>query len=792
MTRARTCTVAAAVLLHLAPGSALAQGTATRPEVPATAPSAVDDRIVPLEATVNGDRAGAWPFVERQGSLFATADAIAEWRLRLPPDARPIRVRGTEFYPLATFEGYSARVNYSTLTVDLTFSPDAFTGTRLALARELQRPRPSPVLPSAFLNYDLNFQRSSSGGQVSTDLGALLEGGVSGAWGVFTTSEVGRNLAAGLPGQPRQWLRLESTFTHHMPERNLSFRAGDSSTRMGLWGRNVYFGGLQLGTNYGLTPGFITQPLPLLSGVSSAPSTVELYVNDVLRKVSQVPTGPFVVDNNVSLTGSGEARLVVRDVLGREVVITQRFFTSAQLLAPGLSDWSVETGFLRENLGLASADYGHPFASGTWRRGMNDWLTLEGRGEWTRGQHTLGVGTIAALPGDLLVRGTFARSANDRIGDGAFWLLGFERQWVQTALAVQLQRSTIDYRELGLSELQLPNKAQLAASLTQHFGNTTLGLGLARIERHDGPTVNTVSVNVAQFFPHQVSLNANLTKVLGQASGTSVGVTLQVPLSDQRFATGSVNSHGGVTDAYASAARFPLNPGELGWRVLAGRLNEEAHAEAGLDYGGTHGRVYSDVSASPSQNSLRVGASGGLAAAAGRVFATRRIDESFAVVRLKGYPGVGVGLGSNYTATTDADGIAMLPFVVPYQANQVRLDPQDLPISAELDSIERVVVPSWRSAVLVDFPVRSGRAAVLRIVQEDGEPVPPGATVNVQGQKEDVYVGRRGEAFVTGLQPANDLAVRWSSGSCTFPLTLPPAANDDVLRIGPVTCRRSR
>jgi outer membrane usher protein len=247
-----------------------------------------------------------------------------------------------------------------------------------------------------------------------------------------------------------------------------------------------------------------------------------------------------------------------------------------------------------------------------------------------------------------------------------------------------------------------------------------------------------------------------------------------------------------VTDAYASAARFPLNPGELGWRVLAGRLNEEAHAEAGLDYAGTHGRVYSDVSASPSQNSLRVGASGGLAAAAGRVFATRRIDESFAVVRLKGYPGVGVGLGSNYTATTDADGIAMLPFVVPYQANQVRLDPQDLPISAELDSIERVVVPSWRSAVLVDFPVRSGRAAVLRIVQEDGEPVPPGATVNVQGQKEDVYVGRRGEAFVTGLQPANDLAVRWSSGSCTFPLTLPPAANDDVLRIGPVTCRRSR
>ena len=35
---------------------------------------------------------------------------------------------------------------------------------------------------------------------------------------------------------------------------------------------------------------------------------MELYVNDVLRKVQQVPTGPFVIDNSLGLTGSGETR----------------------------------------------------------------------------------------------------------------------------------------------------------------------------------------------------------------------------------------------------------------------------------------------------------------------------------------------------------------------------------------------------------------------------------------------------------------------------------------------------
>ena len=782
--------MALALLQTLATG---AGAQATRPETPAgTAP--VQDRIVPLEATVNGARLGTWPFVERQGALFAGADAIEEWRLRLPADTAPIRVRGNDFYPLSAFAGYSARVNYATLAVELGFSPDAFSGTRLVMERELQRPPPSPVLPAVFLNYDLNLQRSTSrGGPGATDLGALLELGVSGPWGVFTTSEVGRNLAGGLPGQPSEVVRLESTFTRHLPERNLSLRLGDSSTRAGLWGRNVYYGGVQLGTNYGLTPGFITQPLPLLSGVSAAPSTVELYVNDVLRKVSQVPAGPFVVDNNLGLTGSGEARLVVRDVLGREVVVVQPFFTSVQLLAPGLDDWSVDTGFVRENLGLASADYGQRFAAGTWRRGVTASLTLEGRAEWTRGQRTVGAGAIAALPGDLLVRGAFARSMNNRVGDGGFWLLAFERQWLQAALTVQASGASRDYRELGLSDVQLPTRAQLAANLTRQFGPLSLGLGFARIERHDQDPVTTVGFNFGWRFDNSAaSLAGNVSRVLGQGGGTSVGVTLQVPLDRQRFTSAAFSSHGGVHDVYATAARFPGEPGELGWRVLGGRLNEEAHAEAGLDYAGKHGRAYSDLSVSPSQQSLRLGASGGVAVAAGRMFFSRRIEESFAVVSLKGHPGVGVGLGSAVMTQTDAGGIAFLPYLSPYQANQVRLNAQDLPISAELDSIEHVVVPSWRSAVLVDFPVRSGRAALVRMRQDDGEPVPAGAQVRIAGQREEVYVGRRGEAFVTGLQPTNRLDVHWPGGRCGFELALPAAANDEVLRVGPVQCRSAR
>jgi outer membrane usher protein len=92
--------------------------------------------------------------------------------------------------------------------------------------------------------------------------------------------------------------------------------------------------------------------------------------------------------------------------------------------------------------------------------------------------------------------------------------------------------------------------------------------------------------------------------------------------------------------------------------------------------------------------------------------------------------------------------------------------------------------------VKVDFPVRAGRAAVVKIHQEDGEPVPAGAVLRVRGQQEEVFVGRRGEAFVPGLEAANEVEVRWRGVACAFTLAVPPAANDEILRLGPVTCRR--
>jgi outer membrane usher protein len=84
--------------------------------------------------------------------------------------------------------------------------------------------------------------------------------------------------------------------------------------------------------------------------------------------------------------------------------------------------------------------------------------------------------------------------------------------------------------------------------------------------------------------------------------------------------------------------------------------------------------------------------------------------------------------------------------------------------------------------------VRSGRGALVKIEFDDGEPAPAGAQVEVAGDKEEFFVARRGEAFLTGLQDRNEIRLRWQGASCTFTVALPPGRPDDIARVGPLRC----
>lgn len=751
-----------------------------------------EDRILPLEVVINGAKSGTWLLLERGGVMYAPFDAFEEWRVQLPPDAKPIdfKLYDQTYWPLSAVPGYKFKLDFANQSAELLFSPDAFAATRLS-QKTSKRPEVSPVLPSLFLNYDFNYSTSvMRNAPTVRDLGLLTEIGASNSWGVLTSSQAGRNLTNdAASAAPHSFVRLETTFTKDFPNENRTLRLGDTSTRAGMWGRNIYFGGIQYGTNFGLTPGFVSQPIPALVGMSAAPSTVEMYVNDVLRQVSTVPTGPFAIDNFPLLTGSGDVRMVVRDILGRETVIEQSFFISTQLLAADLNDWSIEAGSVRRDMGIASNHYGPSFASGTWRHGYSNDLTLEGRTEATPLLRTIGFGVASTLPGQMLGKASLAISSGQSL-NGKLWLLGIEHQRLRSSASFQVQGASRNFRQLGQVATVAPIKLQLAGNLSYSTENAgSFGIGLATLDRFDYTRISTVSGNYSIRIGKHDNLSLTASRAISGASGTSVGIFFVMPLDKNRIVSTTVNSHGGQQDFYVSAMQNTDFENNLGWRTLAGRQQNQTRAEGGVYYLGRYGRLSGDASASSDQTALRLGATGGLVLADNNLLATRQVDQSFALAEVAGYDNIGIGLGSNVLTHTNAKGVALIPNMIPYQNNSVRLAPGDLPVSAEIDSIEQNAVPAWRSAVKIIFPVRGGRGALLKIILDDGEVAPAGAIVQIEGDKQEFYVARRGEAFVTGLQPNNTLLLNWNGQQCKLEITLPAETADEIPRLGPLPCK---
>jgi outer membrane usher protein len=297
-----------------------------------------------IDVTLNLAPVGQWMLLDNEGELFATPEILQQWRLIVPAGGRTIDFRGGAWVPLHALPGYRARFDFGNQSLELEFSPEAFVTTQMkpSMGGPLVLTKTTPAV---FLNYDLAHTLSAGNGVATQrNTGALTEVGLALGVGTLISSQVSRNLGSTDPKLQSESVRLETTWTKDFQDKNLTLRVGDTATRASLWGRNMFFGGLQIGKNFGLTPGFFSQPLPILSGSASSPGTVELYVNNALRQISKVPAGPFTVENFTQITGAGEARVVVRDLLGRESVIVSPFFTSTQLLEKGLTDWSLNIG----------------------------------------------------------------------------------------------------------------------------------------------------------------------------------------------------------------------------------------------------------------------------------------------------------------------------------------------------------------------------------------------------------------------------------------------------------------
>jgi len=717
------------------------------------------------EVTLNGQRRTE-PVMFLQGpdgALYATATTFHQWRIRVPSEP-PIRFDGELFYRLTALPSVRVRLSEADQSVAIELPAAVFETQRASLGYSGDVPMTRPGA-GAFMTYDVLLERSGR----NNDASGAFEMGVFTPRGVGVTSFI-----AGAGSSGERLIRLDTSWAIDRPSNATSLRIGDSISIPGPGAAPIRFAGLHYFRNYAVRPGFLTMPLPAATGSAAVPSVVDIYVNNILQTSRDIAPGPFELANIPVQTGSGAVRVVVRDLLGREVVSEQSYYATSQLLRRGLHDFSFEAGFVRRDFGRRSNGYGEFMASTSHRYGISDTLTAEAMLQASKRQQNIGVAIIAS-PFDLGQVGASASVSRGDRGTGFRVAASAERRTHGLSFGVLGEYRSALFGFIGMPDDYRPPRFTVQAFADLPVERGSVGFNFLHRSLRGQPSETLAGV----FGSHQLSREAMLQlyarrAVQGRAEMT-FGANLTLSLGGRRSSYVTSEYRGGRASGEIS---FQDNPpaGIGGGMRTTASFGPVRRTEAAYTYNLPMATLGGQVARAGGTTGVRLTAAGSFGLLGEDVFASRSLGASFATVRVDGHPGVRVYADDQLVGVTGRDGSVTVPNLRAFEPNRLRIDEADLPLDAQIDATEQVVRPFARTGSVVRFPVRMERGVLMRVRREDGTDLPAGAMVELEGG--DTFVMVTGsEVYVPNLTGTQAFRVRWNGGSCRFTATVPE--NDD-------------
>lgn len=726
-----------------------------------------------LEVVVNGKSTGQIaPFVRRKGRWFVRAGDLRSLGLT----SRQLPQRDATEVALDALDAVRATYDAAHQTLALQ------VGDAWLTPYALGSPPPAVVAATSgtgvLINYDGYVQRDPfTRASVWSEIRGFWPGGTLRQTGLVEHS-----------AWRRGYRRYDTWWQHDDPARLTTWVAGDLITGSLAWTRSLRIAGLQWRRNFSLRPDLVTFPIPTLRGSAVVPSSVDVYLDGVHRMSARVPPGPFVIQEAPGLTGDLQASVVTRDALGREQVSTVPLYIDPRRLARGLSSFSVEAGLPRDDYGVRSFSYQrHPVASVTARYGATDAVTVEAQAQAGRRLALGGAGALMALGQTGVVSASAAISGGR--GTGTQWSAGYQYLSRRMGIDVQMIRTTGRYRDIASLDGVPAPRASDRASVSVPLGRSrtaSLAWFSQRVPRQPATRVLSASVSLPAGARGMLSVGGFRDFARQRAHG--VFAMLSVLLGGGALGSASFNQQDGQTQAWVGASRAPDYSGGWGWQVLGGRAFSQRTVQGELQYLGRHGQISALVQQVGRRTGTALGMTGALIFMDNSVHATRRAYDAFALVSADRQADVPVLRESVPIGRTDARGYYLVPDLNGFEASRIGIDPMQLPVDMEILWTERRIAPQAGSGVLVHFPVRRYRAALVTLVDAAGKPLRAGTTVRHVQSGVMTLVGYDGEVFVDALGPSNTLESRDAGQRCRVSFDWAASVEGRIARVGPLTC----
>ncbi len=772
-------------MLLLTPSAGRSATTGLPP--PPRAMNSPADSTLYLELVINGLPQGkVVPVIDRDGHFYVALSDLSG--LHLPTGIRFDLVDGAA--AVDTVPGVKVKYGQSTQQLLIDVPPDWLPTQNVGPVVPGVH-APARASPGALFNYDIYANKPQIGA-----------GGVS-AWhefrafedeGVFSSTGTYHRSFAGQAQSADGYTRYDTTLTHSDEDSMQTWQLGDVVTNSLSWTSAVRLGGGQVARDFSIRPDVITYPLPRFAGETAVPTSVDLFINGYKSSSAQLQPGPFALTNVPYINGAGEAVVVTTDALGRQVSTTIPFYVATTLLRPGETDFSVAGGKLRLDYGLRSFSYGDGAVSGTLRGGVTNNLTLESHVESARGFVMAGGGVALKLDEAGVIN--FSASGSHMNGQtGNQISAGYQysnRRFSFNALYIG---RSLNYGDLSTYDVKLGSFSRASTQVTgnlslDRFGN--IGAGYFDVKSSDGTRTRLVNLSWSLGLWGASSIYFSLNRDLDEKTWAGAA-QLVVPLDTWGTVTaGMQHVPGSGNQEQLNYSRAVPSEGGFGWTLNESRGSDmPSYHQADLTWRNRYTQLQGGAYGNPGNYTRWGEATGALVYMDTDVFMTNRVNEAFVLVSTDGQPNLPVHYENQYVGSTDRNGHLLVPWTTSWYPAHYDIDPLNLPSDYDTPIVEQRVAVRAGSGYLLEFPVRHIVAAVITLVDGQGQPLPIGTRVTLLDSSAVTrlaLVGWDGKVYFDDLQPENRIRVELADDrfcELTFPAE---STRHTATQVGPLMC----
>ena len=663
-------------------------------------------------------------------------------------------------------------------------------------------------VPAVLLGYNVNGYTSESHGTSFNSLFAGVNAGVNvGAWYLRHNGSYSR-----MDNGESQYSNINTYLQRDIPLLKARVLMGQSNTTGQLFD-TLPFSGVQLASDERMLPESLRGYAPDIRGIARTNARVTVRQGGQVLYETTVTPGEFLINDLYPTGYGGNLDVTVRESDGTEQTFSVPYASVAQLLRPGSSRYSITAGEVRsDSLREKPALY-----QATYQLGLTNAVTGYGGLQASQDYYALQLGTavgtpIGALAFDVTQAGTRLDNSTDENGrhhpgnrfSGQSFQVSYSKLISETNsnLSLAAYRFSTDgymdfmtamqtrdavaqgYSPDAISRAKNRLTVTAGQGLPENWGQLYISGSLQNYWNKDGSEKQYQMGYNNRYKSLSYGLSANRSFSSVGTAQTNYLLSFSLPLgsNDQthtpqlRMDLSHDSSGRYGQQATVSGTAGQENQFSYGATAMNANQGQGSSGSLSANYRSPATALSGTYSTGKGYQSASAGMNGTVIGHAGGVTFTPYTSDTFALVEAKGAEGAKV---SSYPGVSiDSRGYAVVPYLNPYQMNEISIDPKGTSANVELDSTSQKVAPHSGAVVKMKYTTKQGTAILIDTTYQ-GEPVPFGADV-FDGKGNSVgTVGQGGQLYARVAQDKGQLSVKWGEGSqmqCMVNYVLMPVA----------------